>query len=274
MRNILREILGVSLILVVMNNLSADDLKAAEGFIKRGDYEEAIKVYEQIISKTPVNFQERKRYEEALYGLQTAYRLKGELTKALKIKDISFSDRLIWGQIRILFYLNQYDTIPQLVHELIKQYPKSKFLNDALRLSLLITEAKDDTNGLGIYAQALYNYEVQKYDAGISALQTLILKPTILAEYGYLLLSRQYLAKNEPNYAIGVLNEFSSRFPKSRLIPEAKYQLATLYLEVSKDTLKARDLLEDIIFNYPATLENYLARNKLKGLKETFKDMH
>ncbi|MEO0072844.1 MAG: tetratricopeptide repeat protein [candidate division WOR-3 bacterium] len=181
------------------------------------------------------------------------------------------SDQIIWEQIKLSFFRTRIDSIFYWTSEFIKNFPKSKFVNDALNLLILITDLKDDTIGLKAYADVVYNYENKNYEQAKSVCQELIKKNTNIAEYGYLMLSTIYKTQNQINLAIASLTEFSNKFPKSKLIPQVHYELGVIYLNFLGDTLKARDVFENLIFNFPTAPESYWARALLANLKVSTK---
>ncbi|MBS4015567.1 MAG: tetratricopeptide repeat protein [Candidatus Latescibacteria bacterium] len=228
----------------------------AENYFQDKNYQEAIKSYQQVIKQST-------NYEPAWFGLQNSYLKTGDLKAAQKSINIDLSDRLLWGQIRTLFYLNQFDTIPQLIFDLTRKYAKSEYINDALELGIMLAQTKTDSITLKKYSQALFKYETDNYLEAIDMARELIVKPNIPAEYSYLLLANLFIAKNEVNQAVGTLNEFSVKFPLSRLIPRARYKLGVIYLELLQDTIMAKDLFEDLISDFPQSPESYFARSRL-----------
>lgn len=254
------KILLSSLIIATTIIAQSNAFEIAEMHMKQKNYKEAIKNYQAVIKQST-------NYEPAWFGLQNAYIQNGELNNALKLVNINLSARLRWGQIRVLFYSGQFDTIPQLIFDLAHIYPKSEFINDALELGIIIAQVKADTVSLRKYAQAMFNLETKNYDEGIKIIRELIVKPNILTEYSYLLLSKLFVAKNEFNQAIGTLKEFSLKFQKSKLYPKVRYELGLIYLESIKDTIMAKDIFEDLISDFPESPESYFARSQLFSMR-------
>ena len=263
----MRKIINFSFViffLIALNNISygqKETLTLADSLLTQKNFIEAIKNYQLIIKQSP-------NYEPAWFGLQTAYIQSGNFSSGQNIKNIFSSDRLLWGQIRILFYSNKFDSVPVYMVELVRRFPNSAFVNNALELGILQTELGDDTINLKKYAMAQFNYETQNYTEGINAVQEIIVKSGTIAEYGYLLLSRLFSAKKEFNQAIATLNEFTMKFPSGKFIAKARYELGLIYLESVKDTMMAKNVFEDLISNYPASPESYFARSKITILGE------
>ncbi|MEO0074730.1 MAG: tetratricopeptide repeat protein [candidate division WOR-3 bacterium] len=246
-------------VFVLMLFAQNDLLKLAENQFHNKNYEDAKKSY-QLLTKQFVN------NEVAWFGLQNTYIKLGDLKTAQKAINIELSDRLLWGQIRILFYLKQFDTIPQMIFDLARKYPKSEYINDALDLGILLTSVKNDSNALKKYSDALFQYEMDNYDKAINIIKPLLIEPNIVAEYSYLLLAKLYVTKKEVNQAIATLNEFSVKFNKSRLLPKVKYEMGIIYFEILQDTIKAKDIWEDLISDFPESPQSFFARSRLAVL--------
>jgi tetratricopeptide (TPR) repeat protein len=228
----------------------------AESLFVQKNYKEAIKNYENVIKQS-------SNYEPAWFGLQNTYLQLGDLVSAQKIKNIDLSDRLLWGEARIYFYSNKFDSSTFYIVELARRFPQSNLLNDALELGIIIAEAGKDSINLSNYSQALYYNETGNYNEGITIIQALITQPSSIAQYAYLLLSRIFEAKGEINQSIATLDEFNKKYPESPLQPKAQYHLGLFYLESLHDTNMAKNIFEDLISNFPQSPESFFARSQL-----------
>ncbi|MEO0084538.1 MAG: tetratricopeptide repeat protein [candidate division WOR-3 bacterium] len=217
---------------------------------------DSIKKYQKLVQQSPSS-------ESDWFALQTAFIQAGDFHSASRIPTVSFSDRLLWGQIRAFFYAHQFDSCTKYIFELATRFAKSPYLNDALQLALLLLQAQKDTVGLKKFADAQYLFEINKFANATALLQPLLAEQNIVAEFGYLLLSKVFLTENQSNQAIATLQEFMMKFPKSLLIPKAHYQLGIIYLEAIRDTTSARNAFENLISSYPESPESYFARAQL-----------
>lgn len=269
MANIKSALGGLILLFVIcqssflfVNELSAlDNFQQAETLLNRKNYPEAIKKYQSVIRQS-------SNYEPAWFGLMTTYLKMDDLRAAQKLEKVYLSDRLVWGYVRTLFYLNQFDSTVKYIFDLYQKFPKSSLVTDAVALGILIVDVGQDTYNLKKYAQAQYFYEKSDYNKAIEMLRELLAKSNKLAEYSYLLLSKTFIAKGEINQAVATLNEFSQKFTLSKLYPKTRYDLGIIYLESIKDTIKAKDIFEDLISDYPDSPESYFARSRLTILGE------
>ena len=217
---------------------------------------DSIKKYQQVIKQSP-------DFEPAWFSLQTAYIQTNDLVSAQKLEKIFLSDRLLWGYIRTLFYANYFDSTVKYIFIFSQKFPKSSLVNDAVALGILIVDGGKDTVNLKRFAQAQYNLERGNYNVSIDTIRALLVKSSNLAEYSYLLLSKLYVAKGEINQAISTLNEFGQKFVQSKFYPKTRYELGMIYLESIKDTLKAKDIFENLISDCPESPESYFARSRL-----------
>ncbi|MEO0083050.1 MAG: tetratricopeptide repeat protein [candidate division WOR-3 bacterium] len=217
---------------------------------------DSIKKYQRLVKQSSGS-------ESDWFALQNAFIQAGDFQSALKIPTACLSDRLLWGQIRVLFYTHQFDSCKRYIFELATRFAKSPYLNDALQLAFLLFQAQNDTVVLKKFADAQYFYEINKFANVIALLQPLLAEQNIVAEFGYLLLSKVFLTQNQSNQAIATLQEFMMKFPKSLLIPKAHYQLGIIYLEAIRDTTNARNVFENLISSYPESPESYFARAQL-----------
>lgn len=238
-----------------------DIFTQAEIQLSQKKYREAIKDYQSVIRQS-------SNFEPAWFGLQTAFIQCGDLILAQKLEKILLSDRLLWGYIRTLFYSNDFDSTVKYILIFPQKFSKSSLLNDAIALGILIFDSGNDTVSLKRYAQALFDYERGNYIAGIDTIKSLLVKSNGLTEHSYILLSKLFIAKGELNQAISTLNEFGQKFTTGKLYPKTRYDLGLIYLESIKDTLKAKDIFENLINECPACPESYFARSRLTILSE------
>ena len=217
---------------------------------------DSVKKYQSMIKQSP-------DFEPAWFSLQTAYIQTNDLVSAQKLEKIFLSDRLLWGYIRTLFYANYFDSTVKYIFIFSQKFPKSSLVNDAVALGILIVDCGKDTVNLKRFAQAQYNLERGNYNVSIDTIRALLVKSSNLAEYSYLLLSKLYISKGEINQAISTLNEFGQKFIQSKFYPKTRYELGMIYLESIKDTLKAKDIFENLISDCPESPESYFARSRL-----------
>ncbi|MCX8014723.1 MAG: tetratricopeptide repeat protein, partial [candidate division WOR-3 bacterium] len=225
---------------------------------------DSIEKYRALVQHSPNS-------EPLWFNLQTAFIQAGDFQSALKLAKISLSDRLLWGRIRAFLYCHQFDSCLHYIFELSTRFAKSQYTNDALQLAILLFQAQSDTLTLKKYADACYFFETNQYADAQSLTQAIIANKKIVAEFGYLLLSSIFLAKNESNQAVATLQEFLEKFPQSLLVPKAQYQLGVIYLEVIKNSTMAQNIFENLIANFPESPESYFARAKLNFIRSNSK---
>lgn len=200
--------------------------------------------------------------EAVYYGLTQTLLMLGKLKEAkAAIKGMSkTTDRKLFYLLKIALFSLDFDSVAFYSQELTRQFPMSQFRNDALSFGLMISEGGKNLND---YILALFNFERKNWDDAQKTAKTLLGKEGIIGEEAYRLLAQTYLKKNEPAQALAALKELSSRFPKSSLLPKARFEMAQIYREALKDTNNYKKSLEDLIIDFPNSPESYLARSLL-----------
>jgi tetratricopeptide (TPR) repeat protein len=218
------------------------------------DYKSAKENYQLVINQRPS--------EPPYYGLAASLIQLGQLDEAKKslarIGDLT--DRDLFSLLQINFYQTELESCQKYIQLLSQSFPASPYLNDALEIGILIAESKGN---FGDYALASYNQARGNYDDAIKIGQKLILQNDKIAEHGFILLAELYLAKKEPNLALSALLDLKTKFPNSRLLPQAKFEQAKIYDEKLKDEVKYQQTLEELIVDFPGSPYSSIARNLL-----------
>jgi TolA-binding protein len=229
------------------------------------DYPNAKKNYLSVVKQKP--------QDQAYYGLVASLISLGELSEAKNyLKEMGkVTDQSLFFLIQIYFYETSFDSAQKYIQQLSHNFPTSPFLNDALAIGILIAEGSED---LPDYAQATFHLAKEQYEEGIKLTQKLIQRTNKVAEYGFLLLAQFYLAKKEPNLALSALQELKQKFPNSPLLPKAKFEQAKIYSEQLKDKVKEKEVLEELIVQFPNSVYAVLARNRLNTDKQKPEPIH
>ncbi len=242
----------------------------------------------------------RKNYELAMQTLEHALQLpgisardRGELK--LLLADIHLLDKKPWdasllymqvekafkydrlGEIakfrnsRIYYYEGEFELAKAML-DVLKGSTSKKISNDAMDLSLLITDNSTvDTTirPLKMFARADLYFEQAVYDDAIVMLDSiearypghslsdeiLFLRAKIAAERKNFDLQEKYLKELIVSYAVDILGD------------DAVYALALLYDEVRKDKEKASEYYKKIITEYKDSLYVIEARKRFRELR-------
>jgi outer membrane protein assembly factor BamD (BamD/ComL family) len=77
------------------------------------------------------------------------------------------------------------------------------------------------------------------------------------------MLARFLRREHKPKDALAALDRYRQRFGSSALAPKARLQQADLYLNDLKDEAKYREVLEQLIVEYPGSAYVPIARSML-----------
>ena len=141
--------------------------------------------------------------------------------------------------------------------QLVKQFPRSRLVNDGLELAVL-TGSGDRAKEL---ARLMLEYETGVSDT--SKARALALGDDPVAEQAWFLLARFLRREHKPKEALAALDRYRLRFGGSSLAPRARLEQAALYLDDLKDEAKYRETLEQLIVEYPGSAYVPIARNLL-----------
>ena len=218
----------------------------------QGDYGRAAESYQRVLSRQP-------SHEPAAFGLASALLGLGrtEPARAAAMKPGTLSDRLLFIVARAFFYEGQFDSAGAYVAELAKRFPQSKLVNDGLELAVL-TGSGDRAKEL---ARLMLAYETG--DGDTSKARALAEGNDPVAEQAYFLLARFFRREHKPKDALAALDRYRQRFGNSVLAPKARLEQAELYLDDLKDEAKYREVLEQLIVEYPGSAYVPIARSLL-----------
>lgn len=224
--------------------------------LERRDFAKAAAFYSRALHSRP-------RDPAVLFGLTSSLIGLKQLDSARQVieKIPQMDDRALFLLIKILFYQGRFDSIPRAVKELKQRFPQSPLVNDALELALL-TQYGERAKSL---AMAMLEYEAGKEMEGIRQTKELTQGDDLIAQEGFLLLSRFFSRQGKYQAALTVLDSFLFRFPTSELAPKAKLRQAEIYRDGIKDEARFRAVLEQLLVESPGSPYLPIARNMLKG---------
>ena len=223
-----------------------------ELYRNQGDYGRAVQSYQRVLSRQP-------NHEPAAFGLASALLGLGrtEPARAAARRPGTFSDRLLFLVARTFFYEGQFDSAAACVAELVKQFPQSTLVNDGLELAVL-TGSGDRAKEL---ARLMLAYETG--DGDTSKARALAEGNDAAAEQACFLLAQFFRREHKPKDALAVLERYRQRFSASALAPKARLEQAELYRDDLKDEAKYREVLEQLIVEYPGSAYVPIARGLL-----------
>jgi tetratricopeptide (TPR) repeat protein len=224
----------------------------AELYRDQGDYGRAEESYQRVLSRQP-------NHEPAAFGLASALLGLGKTGPARTAarKPGRLSDRLLFLIARTFFYEGQFDSAGVYVAELASRFPQSRLVNDGLELAVM-TGSGDRAKEL---ARLMLAYE--SGDGDTSRIRALAEGDDPVAEQACFLLARFLRREHKPKDALAVLDRYRQRFGNSALAPKARLEQAEVYLDDLKDEAKYREVLEQLIVDYPGSAYVPIARGLL-----------
>jgi TolA-binding protein len=227
-------------------------VELGELYRDQGDYQRAVESYQRALARQPTS-------EPAAFGLASALLHLGrtEPARAAAMKPGKPSDRLLFLVARAFLYEGKFDSAGAYVAKLIKQFPRSRLVNDGLELAMLAGSG-DRAKEL---ARLMLDYETGA--SGANKARALADGDDPVAEQAWFLLARFLRREHKPKDALAALDEYRQRFGASSLAPKARLEQASVYLDDLKDEAKYRETLEQLIVEYPGSAYVPIARNLL-----------
>lgn len=173
---------------------------------------------------------------------------------------------------KFFYYVGEMDWA-KIQLDVLKGATSKLIANDAMELSLLISENIDDDStytSLSYYSRAdLLAYQ-QKYDEAFLVLDTI---DNIFPGYSVLpnvayKRAEIYKSQNKFDSAAVFYEKVLNNFPYSSIADNALYELAVLYDDVFKNKVKAQEYYEKILLEYPGSLFTVESRKRFNELKQ------
>lgn len=172
---------------------------------------------------------------------------------------------------KIFYYSHDYKW-SQSQLDVLKNSTSKLIANDALSLSLLITEnlgLDSIPEPLNLYSDADLLFFQNKDDEALKKLDTLEKEYPFHSMEDDALFLRFKIAKKRGEYdtAKKFLEEIMTKFPNDVLGDDAVFNLAEMYQYHYKDNDKAAEMYKKILFDYPGSLYQVEARKRFRALR-------
>ncbi len=262
---------------LAMDSGPAAQVELGELYRDQGDYQRAVESYQRALARQPASEPGAFGLASALLALgrteaaRTAARGRSEEGRAKTEQgnrnppssilnpqsSVLSSDRLLFLVARTFFYEGKFDSAGTYVAQLVKQFPRSRWVNDGLELAVL-TGSGDRAREL---ARLMLDYETGVSDTNKA--RALAEGDDPVAEQAWFLLARFLRRQHKPKEALAALDRYRARFGGSSLAPRARLEQASVYLDDLKDEAKYRETLEQLIVEYAGSAYVPIARNLL-----------
>lgn len=225
--------------------------------MQEGKYREAIKVFEEYVSKFPndLNVESALLYlGEMCYKIgdyRNARRYYGEVLK--RSSKSSNSEQALYSIAWSYFKEGNYSESAKRFEEFLSRYSTGKrALDSRLRLADSYFMLKNYKLAESYYLSYVRLFENQDD-----------------ADYAYFQLSQIYLRQRQPMRSLEMLNLLLNKFPNSSLAPTARYQIGWIYFQ-DKNYMPAINSFREVVDKYP---ESELAPKSLYGIGDSYYNM-
>ncbi len=192
-----------------------------------------------------------------------------QVDRDFKYEPIGFEAK--FKNARIFYYDGDFD-FAQNQLDVLKQSTSKLIANDAMKLSLLITENYGlDSNytAMSKFAKADLLIQQHQYDQAFSIFDSIIAEFPFHELSDEILLRKSLAMQNQGKWteAISYLNELLKYHSDQILADDAVFQLGDIYENHLIDTEKAMEYYKIILFDYKGSLYTNEARKRLRILR-------
>ena len=201
-------------------------------------------------------------YTEATLGIPKAYMKMGDLENARKEyaelsalrKNSRISELVLYNLGLINFYDKKYDSTSALLNELIVKHPKGLYVNDAIKLLLLLDRAENATELLDYFAGAYLFLEMNRLDSAVIRLSAAVnAQNKALADIALFQMTEIVLDDGDEKKAVSYVDRMAEEFPESYYLPFGLKIKADILFD-SEDSNNSKNEAKQI---YKTLLESY-----------------
>ncbi|MEW6410873.1 MAG: tetratricopeptide repeat protein [Candidatus Zixiibacteriota bacterium] len=216
-------------------------------------------------------------YLAAMMTRPICYLRKGELQKAAEDFDAGLKlnppdevrERAEYYKALILFFEKQYDSSHVALKKLLVDHPRGLYVNDAVRMMVIIDEAGDSPEQLYDYSNALLFEERRMSDSAMAGLSKIANDPdAVLADIALLGLAELSLSQADSLAAVRYIDSLSIRFEDSYYRPYGLKLKADIFAETVELRGQAVEIYRSLLekhANYPFIPA---VRKKMRELQE------
>ncbi|MFH1006725.1 MAG: tetratricopeptide repeat protein [Candidatus Latescibacterota bacterium] len=214
----------------------------------------------------------------SMFGMAERMLVDGDLGEASSILDRMSGQRMptkireeaLFRKAEIAFFQGDFEQAIELSQALTQTFPEGFFVNDALKLAVLVEENGKPQEALSLFAQARLKLRQRNLVAADSILNRLVETfPAAEARDDALFLSSA-LSRDLGDYpeAIARCRNLLQIYPSSPLAPDARQRIARIYDEFLSQPEQALSEYERVLIDYPGSLHGHEARRQIGRLRE------
>jgi TolA-binding protein len=235
-------------------------------------YNDALLAFDSVIT----NYREGYAWFNAQARRPQIFLKQGDLNKAKEAFTQAVSVQLDEGNLEnvqyhlayVMFLLKEFDSSAVKLRKLTVDFPRGIYMNDALRLQLVVGDASDNPTLLGRYADAERFRVVNQPDSAKTALNDLMTNDDKrLADAACYMLADLMLKQSDTTQAIGYLEQGIQEFGESFYRPYMLKELADLRSLHPQGREAAQQLYRELLEKYPNHPYAADARKRMKTLE-------
>ncbi|MBN1211140.1 MAG: tetratricopeptide repeat protein [candidate division Zixibacteria bacterium] len=221
-----------------------------------GDYPRALSCFDSVITNYRTGF----GYLGSLRSVPVCYMRLQEFDTAREKYQALLQNRLNddileeaqYNLALIDFYRGSFDSTSTALHKLIVDFPRGFYVNDALKLILVIDEAKGAPALLGDYARAHWFEAGRMLDSTRTRLERIAADENkALADIALFHLAELNLQSADTVSALGFIDRLINNFPDSYYLPFGMKTRADILVKDKNTREEARDIYRFLLENYP-----------------------
>ena len=220
------------------------------------DYPTALKYFDSVAANYPAGI----GYLMSMRGTPLCYLRMGKLDEARQQfnkllnrhlnEDMQEEARYYVGLID--FFKHDFDTAEVAFRKLVIDYPRGFFVNDALELVMMITEAKSAPELLTSYADALRFGQQKQPDSTLKNLRNIVEADNkTLADVALFKLATLELERSDSTRALEYVEKLVTGFPDSYYLPYGLKMKADVLLQRDGKTEEAKGIYRHLLESYP-----------------------
>ncbi len=236
------------------------------------DYRVAMRIFDSVVN----NYQAGNGYMKTLLTIPHCYIRLGMLDSALAGFEHLKRRRLTNdGKEEVDFYVslvrffkNEYDSSRAGFNRLLVEYPQGFFVNDALRLLLVMNQAGEEVDLLDRLSQALLYEHRLLYDSSKQALEEIASDSgAVLGDVALFKLAQLSLQQFDSTAALEYVNRLSVNHPESYYLPYGLKIKADMFVTDPLHLAEGKEVYRHLLETYPNYPFISEVRKKLRELE-------
>ncbi len=240
------------------------------------DYPAALTMFDSVVNSYPRGM----GYMNSILAIPHCYLRQDKLDEARKQfarlagkrLNVDAKEEVDYYLALIDFFENKFDTCKVGLNKLLVDYPRGFYVNDALRLLMIIEQSAEQPGILQQYARARFFLEKRQVDSSIAALQTVAADSgSVLGDVALYMMADMYLKQFDSALALEMVNKLSNMYPDSYYLPYGLKMKADMMLTKPENLEEGKSIYKILLEKYP----NYPFISEVrKRLRELELDAH